>query len=120
MGKAEKTSEAPIPKEWRDAVVHVFRTRNKSAIIVTDRTQHEWDMAFPSAYPWDLYTALEAALGRDGLTGCLVPDIRPPGEAYAFLFEYDGKKLYGKVNLLPNRMAVIIVSAHIRYKGDTL
>lgn len=79
-------------------------------------------MAFPDAYPWDLFGALERALADDALAGRPVADIRPPGEAYEFLFTHEGTWMYGKVNLLlPERRAVIVVSAHVPMKkGDSL
>lgn len=78
-------------------------------------------MAFPDGYSWDLFVALEAALADAGLTGRRIADIRPPGEAYAFMFIHGGKRLYGKVNLITSGPAVVmVVSAHIPNKGDSL
>jgi hypothetical protein len=78
-------------------------------------------MAFPNGYPWDLLNALEAALADASLTGRRIADIRPPGEAYEFMFAHDGKTLYGKVNLITSGpRTVMVVSAHTPNRGDSL
>jgi len=101
-------------------VCGILRNRGKN-VTVTQRAQHEWQMAFLDAYSWDLFVALEDAIKDDAILGRLVPDIVPPGEAYEFFFTFKGKQMYGKVNLLtPERKAVIVISAHIPNKGDKL
>jgi hypothetical protein len=78
-------------------------------------------MAFPNGYPWDLLNALAVAFADSNLTGRLVADIRPPGEAYEFVFAHGGKTLYGKVNLITSgSRTVMVVSAHAPNKGDSL
>ena len=49
-----KSEPVLIPKEWRTTVCGILRNRGKN-IAVTQRAQHEWQMAFLDAYPWDLY-----------------------------------------------------------------
>ncbi len=88
---------------------------------MTQLAKDEWSTAFPDAYLGDLYDALERNLGDDGIKGRAIADIRPPGEAYEFMFTYQGTILYGKVNLLlPDSRIVLVVSAHLPRKGDTL
>lgn len=121
MSETSRPPVAPIPRGWRDAVRHILHARAWNRITVTIRAQHEWDMTFPCGYPWDLFDALEKTVARTDLVGRRIPDLRPPGEAYEFFFEHDGKTLYGKVNLLlPERKTVIVVSAHPPYKGKDL
>ena len=116
-----KPEPRPIPPEWRKVVRAILRGRNRKSLLITDRAVHEWSMAFPDAYLGDLYETLERTLADDGILGRRVPDMRPPGEAYEFMFFHEGVRLYGKVNLiLPDRKAALVVSAHLPNKGDTL
>jgi len=102
-------------------ILHDRGDKGRKNILITERAKNDWDVAFPGGYPWDLPAALEDVLQDDSIRGRCVPDIKPPGEAYEFMFTHSGKLMYGKVNLLtPERKVVIVISAHIPYKGDKL
>ena len=44
----------------------------------------------------------------------------PPVEIYEFFSVHQGLKSYGKINLLPDGKIIIIYSAHVPLKGETL
>jgi len=119
-----KSEQIPIPKEWRTVVCRILHDRGakgRKNIIITSRASSDWSLAFPGGFPWDLPAALEDVLKDDSILGRRVPDIRPPGEAYEFMFTHLGKLMYGKANLLtPARKVVVVISAHIPNKGDKL
>ncbi len=60
------------------------------------------------------------ALGVDGITGRHIMDMRPPCDAYEFLFFFEKRTVLGKIGLLPSGHIIIIFSSHIPRKGDTL
>ena len=109
-----------IPKQWRDTVREILESCDSSRIVVTMRAKRDWEATFPLSFEFEMYKALGAALGDDQLEGNCVEGMTPPGEVYEFFFEYDGRKLYGKINLLPNGRLVIVYSAHVPLKGETL
>jgi len=109
-----------IPVAWRQSVCAALAERGE-CVRLTMRARHEWEAAFPNAFEYELYTVLEATLKKGTVEGRRVVDMRPEGEAYEFFFEFEGRKVYGKINLLtPERRIVLIISAHIPNKGDTL
>jgi len=80
-----------------------------------------WQSAFPDTFEYQLYTVLEETLEGGTVKGKRVDWLHPAGEGYAFFFEFEGRKVYGKINLLtPERRIILILSAHIPRKGDEL
>ena len=122
--RLKKSEPNPIPKEWRMIVCRILHDRGSKGrknILITERAKNDWGVAFPGEYPWDLPATLEDVLQDDSIQGRCVPDIKPPGEAYEFMFTHSGKLMYGKVNLLtPERKVIVVISAHIPNKGDKL
>lgn len=122
---SKKSEPIPIPKQWRTIVCNILHGRHdknsRRNIIITARANGDWSMAFPGGFPWDLPAALEDALKDDSILGRHVPNIKPSGEAYEFMFTHLGTLMYGKVNLLtPEKKCVIVISAHIPNKGEKL
>ena len=110
---------SPIPNEWKARVCDVLRTRNRSRITVRGTVWKDWNSTFPLAWPDDLYNAFEDALNVPGVLGAR-KFMDEPGETYAFFFEFDGTRLFGKINLLPDGRVIIIYSGHKPRKGDKL
>ena len=112
--------EEEIPVEWRRCVCEILRSRDGRRIVVVGRARHEWEAAFPNSFSFDLYNALLDALEVDGVTGKRVTGMVPPGEVWAFWFTHQGQRLYGKVNLLEDKLSIMVYSAHRPLKGDEL
>ncbi len=109
-----------IPATWRQSVCVALAERG-NCVQLTVRARHEWESAFPNAFEYELYAVLEETLASATLQGRRVEGMRPEGETYEFFFEFEGRKVYGKINLLaPERRIVLIISAHIPNKGDEL
>ena len=109
-----------IPKRWRDTVREILESCDASRIVVTVRAKRDWEATFPLAFEFEMYMVLAEALKDENLEGKRVVGMTPPGEVYEFFFNHQDRKLYGKVNLLPNGKLVIIYSAHVPLKGDAL
>lgn len=60
------------------------------------------------------------ALEDESITGRKIEGMDEKGEVYAFWFYFEGRKLYGKINLLPGRDKILIYSSHLPRKGDNL
>jgi len=119
--KGYKSMPVPIPKPWRDTVRGILHQRNKNAIFLTKRSEDDWQATFPNAFHYELYDALNEALGDDRIQGRYIADMVPRGETYEFFFPCKNRMMYGKLNLLlPARKIVFIISAHPPYKGHTL
>jgi hypothetical protein len=41
---------------------------------------------------------------------------KPPGDAYEFIFPFNGKDFYGKILLVKDLASVIVFSAHLPLK----
>lgn len=109
-----------IPKNWRDAVCRILESFEASRIVVTHRAKSDWEATFPSSFFFEMYSVLADAMKDDKLEGNRIYGMTPPGEVYEFLFMHQGRKLYGKINLLPDGKIIIIYSAHVPLKGETL
>ncbi|MFC4994456.1 hypothetical protein [Rubritalea tangerina] len=122
MPKPKQNTEQPIPPEWRTKVCSILRTgRDDKEVIYDPRASREWSATFPLAWSYNLKDAQRQALEVSGdVIGKKVHlDWQPEGsETWAFWFYHDGKKLYGKVTLLPDNKVIVIVSAHLPNKGD--
>jgi hypothetical protein len=113
-------TEVTIPVGWKTAVCAILRTWDQSLIPMTRTAQNDWAATFPGN-PWlgSLYDALIAYLSQPDIKGRFAPNMIPPGEAYEFIFTFDGREVLGKINLTKEGKAHI-VSAHIPRKGEKL
>jgi len=111
-----------IHTEWKTAVCAILRSQDKSKIRIVGRAYAEFSALFPNAWDYNLYELLERYLSRADAIGRLITDLKPPGIGYAFICEYDGEKVYAKLNLLASGDVVLIISAHRPdpEKGDVL
>ena len=75
---------------------------------------------FPTLFPGDLLTALSEGLKEPDLMNKEVLFMQELGETYEFIFTYQGKRVYAKINLSPDNKLIIIYSAHRPLKGDKL
>jgi hypothetical protein len=120
MNAQARGREEVIPAAWRTSVRAALAERGER-VRITQRAKHEWEAAFPHAFAYQLYTVLEETLASETVKGRRVENMHPEGEAYEFFFEFEGRKVYGKINLLtPERRIVLVISSHIPNKGDGL
>jgi hypothetical protein len=91
-----------------------------TSIIIRQRALRDWQSLFPGAFHYEIVDAFLKALRNPKLTGQPVTTMDEPGIVYEFIFEHDGRPLYGKVNLLPSGKVIIIYSAHRPLKGENL
>ncbi len=100
-----------IPETWRKAVCRVLRSGDRTRIDLKKRAIDEWNAATSHAFPFELFNALEDALGKAGVEGKR-HEMDEPGETYAFFFLHDRQRLYSKICLCPDGNLIIIYSAH--------
>lgn len=109
-----------IPADWCKAVCAALAEGNER-ITMPDSAWRLWQSAFPDTFKYQLYAVLEETLDGGTVKGRRVDWLHPAGEGYEFFFEFEGRTVYGKINLLtPERRIILILSAHIPRKGDTL
>jgi hypothetical protein len=112
-----------IPAAWRKTVCAILAERNSNSIRITATAWNRWEVEFPETLKGDLYTIFEETLSKEVVEGERVFGMKPEGEVYKFFFEYEKRKMYGKINLLlPQRQVILILSAHISEiaSGDKL
>jgi hypothetical protein len=112
-------SVGPVPATWRTAVVAILREGDTGKIMLRQRAWRDWQATFPMAWRYNLYEALAEALEQNDLHGKRC-EMKEAGETYAFFFTYQGRKLYGKINLTRPGYLVIIYSAHRPLRGNEL
>ena len=109
-----------IPERWREAVIAVLRSADRSKIKITKRAYDEFFAQFPDLWRYDLYAFLAQSLSDPNLVGRIVHDLKPPGEAYEFICTCRGEPVYVKIDLVNEGQSVVIVSAHRPTKGNRL
>lgn len=114
------SNEVPLPRVWREAVIAALRSNDDLRVRPTQTTITDWLVTFPDSWPFRLYEVLSEVLEDDQLTGRQVLTMRESGETWEFLFVHRSRKLYGKINLRPGELAVIVYPIHVRRKGDSL
>ncbi|MDD2707552.1 MAG: hypothetical protein PHV34_06035 [Verrucomicrobiae bacterium] len=118
-GETETFSfEKPIPSLWRKSVCGILRAGVNDSIFTTFQADRDWAAAFPDAWDYDRFDAIIRALEAKEAGGRQIMDMDEDGETYAFWFHFRGKKIYGKINLLPNRKMIILYSSHTPRKGE--
>lgn len=107
-------AQVEISKEWRDAVCAVLKTEDTTNRIIRwtsdARTRYESD--FLGLWPYQVYAAMRRYLESDNATGCPKSMDHPTGETYEFFFELNKAKTYGKILLRPDRIRIVLFSAH--------
>lgn len=117
MSEAEEIL-TPIPKEWRERVTQILRSGDRHFILSTTQSNRDWSAAFPDAWDFNRWEALASALDIPGGMGRHILDMEPPCDAYEFWFSFRGRKLIGKIGLLPEGKIIIVFSSHIPRKGE--
>lgn len=110
--------EVLIPSEWRITVTAILRSGDGNRIIRTQQADSDWRHTCPDAWPYDRHEAMAKALDMDGVTGRHITNMKPPCDAYEFLFHFDRRKFIGKIGLLPDGRVIIIFSSHIPRKRE--
>ena len=113
-------SEEKIPDEWKQTVRRILLQGDKKNILTTQRALHEWAAFFPDAWEYDRNDAIASALAQPNLKGVRVFGMKESGEVWEFFITYQRRKLYVKINLLPNGKIIFIYSVHPPNKGDKL
>ncbi len=101
-------------------MLSILESGDKRRITVRGRVYRDWSDLFPNLFITDLYTALSDALSDAELNCQAVHGMAEPGEVYEFIFKYQKRSIYSKINLCPDGRVVIIYSAHRPLKGDKL
>jgi len=112
--------DAPIPADWRQAVCRLLSYHSLAHVSVCQRALREWRALFPGAFCCELFDVFLKVLSNPALAGRSVSTMSEPGSAYEFMFEHQGRLIYGKVGLLPGAEKAIIYSAHRPLKGQNL
>lgn len=89
-------------------------------ILVRKRAIDDWSALFPHLFTYHLYEALTEALSDDNLAGNQVFGMDEPGQVYEFIFTYEKRLVYAKLNLCPDGTVVIVYSAHRPLKGNQI
>jgi hypothetical protein len=109
-----------IPNKWKAAVRSILQRSAKNSIITSGRARLEWESAFPFSFPYERNDAISKVLGDPLLKGKHITGMTEAGEVWEFFAFYEQRKVYIKINLLPNGKVIILYSAHIPNKGDQL
>ena len=107
-----------IPDQWKKDVCSVLRSGDQKRIVMRESARLGWQAAFPAAWNYELYEAIERALSDAQVAGRQITDMAEPGETYAFWFYHEDRKLFGKICLTPSRDVIIMYSAHPPRKGE--
>lgn len=110
--------ECPIPGEWRKSVIGALRSGDGARVLSKNQADRDWGAAFPNAWEYERSHAMAQALSVDGITGRHILDMVPNCDTYEFWFEFDARRVLGKIGLLPDGRVIIIFSSHIPRKGD--
>jgi hypothetical protein len=112
--------EVLIPQQWRQRVASILRKNDKDTIISRQQADRDWQSAFPASWDFERFEAMASALDSECITGRHIINMEPPCDTYEFWFNFDGRKVLGKIGLLGENRIIIIFSSHIPRKGDTL
>ena len=110
-----------IPKSWIDRVVNILDSTSTSARTMRNSVRVDWLLLYPESYPFEVYKLISKVLKGDTITDAReVKTMAEPGETYEFLFPYDGRRMYSKVNLLDGKVSVLVYSAHEQRLGNKM
>ncbi|MDD5484187.1 MAG: hypothetical protein PHP98_11160 [Kiritimatiellae bacterium] len=111
-------NECRIPTTWRNSVIGALESDDKLRVIRKPYARHGWFSKFPDTWEHQWNNALIAALSNNDVIGRHITDMKPPCDAYAFWFTFDGVNMYGKIGLLSDGHVIIIFSSHQPRKGE--
>lgn len=108
---------APIPQEWRNAVVKVLRNADRTRIEWTFKARQRWETDTSGAWLFEAYEGIIAALEDSSTEGNETTSFTGQIAVYEFFFyrnrEGSGReKMYGKIALRQGAISVLILSAH--------
>lgn len=76
-------------------------------------------MIFPDKFSEEMMSIMSEVLRGDLYTDSRKVDgMDPTGETYEFLFPFEGRRMYGKINLRERKVFIEIFSAHLQQKDD--
>ena len=110
-----------VPDDWKEAVVAILADApDYTRIRITKRASQDFQSMLPLAFNLDICRAFERAMENADLAGNQVDGMVPEGTTYEFIFVHEGRDVYGKVCLTTEGNLVVIFSAHIPLKGETV
>ena len=110
-----------IPDEWKKSVLSILRSGDSDCIEVRQTTALiPFTHLFPGAFIYELYNAFIDGLDSHEINGKQIYNMEEEGITWAFIFTHKKKKIYGKICLTPDNELIIIYSAHLPLKGDTI
>ena len=121
--------EVPIPEEWLAPVLWILRQGKFGREIIWPtgvRNRWEADTLGTCVLLEEVRHPLIDALSEKGVIGMLEPRLPEPGVAYAFHYFFKVgdhlTRFYGKINLLPNKIKIKLLSTHLPdpSQGDRL
>ena len=111
---------ADIPVDWKSAVRTILLRNERGSIITRSRARKEWEAAFPFSFPYERNEAIATALADPSLKGRRITNMNEDGDVWEFFITFEERKVYTKINRLPNGKFIILYSAHIPNKGKAL
>lgn len=109
----------PIPGPWREKVLCILKAGNDRQIEWTRRALERWKTDTISAWNYEAYDAMTAALSTEGIEGYETTSKSGQLATYEFLFRFKNEHMYGKIALKTNGTQILILSAH-RAERQTL
>lgn len=124
---AKKTTVAPLPQDWLDAVIPILERGDPASIFWTGRAQREMSAA-GIQFNWDAYQLCLQVLRTPGMPGEQIPgmiDERDDTlcETWAFLCPHPLQlkiPLYVKIALHGSRIHLVMISMHTDHSGKLL
>lgn len=108
-----------IPRDWCDTVATILELGRAGTRFVTSTARMDWMTLFPEKFSFDLYKVLAEILRLGSYTDARKIDtMSEPGDVYEFLFMYEGRRMYSKINLCKGKVMVLVYSAHLQRKGN--
>lgn len=108
-----------LPKEWVEKVTAILDAGRAGTRVLTNTARIDWMALFPASFSFEIYSVISRVL-KDGLVtdARKVDTMNEPGEVYEFLFVYEKRRMYSKVNLCDGKVSVIVYSAHLQRLGN--
>jgi hypothetical protein len=124
---AKKTTVAPLPQHWLDAVIPVLVRGDPATILWTGRAQREMSAA-GIQFNWNAYELCLQVLRTPGMLGEQIPGMIDERdntlcETWAFLCPHPLQlkiPLYVKLALHGNRLHLVMISMHTDHSGKLL
>ena len=108
-----------LPQEWTESVATILESRKSGTYRITQTARLDWLTLFPNTFSFEMLEVLAKILRLGATTDCRkVETMSERGDTYEFLFVYQGKRMYSKINLCEGKVDVIIYSAHLQRLGN--